>query len=48
MDVVKLGKKGQVSIPRKIVSVLGLRGDSMLLVEKRTALSCQSLRASIP
>lgn len=33
MDVVKLGKKGQVSIPKKVLNALGLEGDSMLLVE---------------
>lgn len=33
MDIVKLGKKGQVSIPRTVIRALGLSGDSMLLVE---------------
>ncbi|MEX2540641.1 MAG: AbrB/MazE/SpoVT family DNA-binding domain-containing protein [Trueperaceae bacterium] len=33
MDVVKLGKKGQVSIPKRILSELGLEGDSMLIVD---------------
>lgn len=33
MNVVKLGKKGQVSIPKGVLRSLGLEGDSMLLVE---------------
>lgn len=33
MDVIKLGKKGQVSIPKAILQRLGLEGDTMLLVE---------------
>ena len=33
MDVVRLGKKGQVSIPSAILRQLGLEGDSYLIVE---------------
>ena len=33
MDVVKLGKKGQISIPKKIIDQLGIEGESLLLVE---------------
>jgi len=33
MEVIKLGKKGQVSIPRAILNHLGLEGGTMLLVE---------------
>lgn len=33
MEVVKLGKKGQVSIPKSVLTSLGLAGDSLLLVE---------------
>lgn len=33
MDVIKLGKKGQVSIPRAVLTQLGLEGEQHLLVE---------------
>jgi AbrB family looped-hinge helix DNA binding protein len=33
MELVKLGKKGQLSIPKKVMTDLGLEGDSVLLVE---------------
>jgi len=33
MELVKLGKKGQVSIPRSILKKLGLEGDIALLVD---------------
>ncbi len=33
MELVKLGKKGQVSIPRAILKRLGLQGDASLLVD---------------
>ena len=33
MEVIKLGKKGQVSIPKVILKDLGLEGETMLLVE---------------
>ena len=33
MELVKLGKKGQVSIPRAILKQLGLEGDASLLIE---------------
>ena len=33
MDVVKLGKKGQVSIPKGVLTQLGLEGEHLLLVE---------------
>ncbi len=33
MNVVKLGKKGQVSIPKAILERLGVEGEQMLLVE---------------
>jgi AbrB family looped-hinge helix DNA binding protein len=33
MDVVKLGKKGQVSLPATVLRKLGLQGASTLLVE---------------
>jgi AbrB family looped-hinge helix DNA binding protein len=33
MDVVKLGKKGQVSLPAAVLRKLGLQGASTLLVE---------------
>lgn len=32
--MVKLGKKGQVSIPRSVLADLGLEGDELLLVER--------------
>lgn len=32
MEVIKLGKKGQVSIPKSVLMSLGLTGDSLLLV----------------
>lgn len=34
MDVVKLGKKGQLSIPKKLLNELGLEGEAMMIVEK--------------
>ncbi|HLE66755.1 MAG TPA: AbrB/MazE/SpoVT family DNA-binding domain-containing protein [Burkholderiales bacterium] len=33
MDVVKLGKKGQVSLPASVLRKLGLEGKATLLVE---------------
>ena len=33
MELVKLGKKGQVSIPKAILKRLGLEGDTSLLIE---------------
>jgi AbrB family looped-hinge helix DNA binding protein len=33
MELVKLGKKGQVSIPRSVLKRLGLEGDVALLVD---------------
>lgn len=33
MDTVKLGKKGQLSVPKKILDELGLAGDDVLLIE---------------
>jgi AbrB family looped-hinge helix DNA binding protein len=33
MEVIKLGKTGQVSIPKAILNRLGLDGETMLLVE---------------
>ncbi|MEB3160966.1 MAG: AbrB/MazE/SpoVT family DNA-binding domain-containing protein [Synechocystis sp.] len=33
MEVIKLGKKGQVSIPKSVLTSLGLTGDSLLLVD---------------
>ena len=33
MDLVKLGAKGQVTIPRAILRAVGLTGDTPLLVE---------------
>ena len=33
MEVIKLGKKGQVSIPKSILSQLGLSSETLLLVE---------------
>ena len=33
MEVIKLGKKSQVSIPKAILKRLGLEGETMLLVE---------------
>ena len=33
MEMVKLGKKGQVSIPRRVLKRLGLEGEVPLLVE---------------
>lgn len=33
MDLVKLGKKGQVTIPRTILRSVGLSGEAPLLVE---------------
>jgi len=33
MDVVKLGKKGQVSIPQSVLRRLGLSGEAMLLLD---------------
>ncbi|NEO81188.1 AbrB/MazE/SpoVT family DNA-binding domain-containing protein [Moorena sp. SIO4G3] len=33
MEVIKLGKKGQLSIPKAILKRLGLEGETMLLVE---------------
>ncbi len=33
MEIVKLGKKGQVSIPKAILRELALQDESMLLVE---------------
>lgn len=33
METVRLGKKGQVSIPRAVLRRLGLSGDTLLLVD---------------
>jgi AbrB family looped-hinge helix DNA binding protein len=33
METAKLGKKGQISIPKAILDRLGLEGEMMLLVE---------------
>lgn len=33
METVKLGKKGQISIPKAILDRLGLEGEMMLLAE---------------
>ena len=33
MELIKLGKKGQVSIPKSILKKLGLEGDVILLVD---------------
>lgn len=33
MEVIRLGKKGQVSIPRSVLNQLGLSSESLLLVE---------------
>jgi len=33
MEVVKLGKRGQLSIPKKVMNALGLTGGSVLLLE---------------
>jgi AbrB family looped-hinge helix DNA binding protein len=33
MNVAKLGKKGQVSIPKAILERLGLKGEELLLIE---------------
>lgn len=33
MEIVKLGKKGQLNIPRRLMEVLGLKGDSLLIVD---------------
>jgi AbrB family looped-hinge helix DNA binding protein len=33
MDTVKLGKKGQISIPKAVLERLGLATESLLLVE---------------
>jgi AbrB family looped-hinge helix DNA binding protein len=33
MDTVKLGKKGQISIPKAVLERLGLEAESLLLVE---------------
>ena len=33
MEMVKLGKKGQVSIPKRVLNRLGLEGEVPLLVE---------------
>jgi AbrB family looped-hinge helix DNA binding protein len=33
MNVVKLGKKGQISIPKGVLTQLGLEGERLLLVE---------------
>jgi len=33
MNIVKLGKKGQISIPRAILESLGVEGEQMLLIE---------------
>jgi bifunctional DNA-binding transcriptional regulator/antitoxin component of YhaV-PrlF toxin-antitoxin module len=34
MEVVKLGKKGQLNIPRRLLTELGLEGEAMMIVEK--------------
>ena len=33
MDLIRLGKKGQVSIPKTMLKELGVRAESVLLVE---------------
>jgi len=33
METVKLGKKGQISIPKAILEALGLEGEMLLLAE---------------
>ncbi len=33
METVKLGKKGQISIPKAVLDALGLEGEMLLLVE---------------
>lgn len=33
MNVVKMGKKGQVSIPKAILDRLGVEGEQMMLVD---------------
>lgn len=33
MDLVRLGRKGQVSLPKAVLKRLGIEGDSVLLVE---------------
>jgi AbrB family looped-hinge helix DNA binding protein len=33
MEVVRLGKKGQVSLPKTVLKRLGLEGETLLLVE---------------
>ena len=33
METVKLGKKGQISIPKAVLDALGLQGEMLLLVE---------------
>jgi bifunctional DNA-binding transcriptional regulator/antitoxin component of YhaV-PrlF toxin-antitoxin module len=33
MDVVRLGKKGQVSLPKPVLQRMGLKGEAFLLVE---------------
>ncbi len=33
MDIVRLGKKGQISLPKAILKHLGLTGEALLLVE---------------
>lgn len=33
MNIIKLGKKGQVSIPKAILDSLGVEGEQMLLVD---------------
>lgn len=33
MDVVKLGKKGRVSIPKRLLDEFGLEGGSLLIVD---------------
>jgi AbrB family looped-hinge helix DNA binding protein len=33
METVKLGKKGQISIPKAILDALGLEGEMLLLAE---------------
>ncbi len=33
MDIVRLGKKGQISLPKAILKRLGLTGEALLLVD---------------
>lgn len=33
MDVVRLGKKGQISLPKAVLKRLGLSGEALLLVD---------------